>query len=187
MNNSSFIIQCAHVEIRQLENRQFDKIMQVFPKLFWENQEAAYLFWNNVPIRFHYRYELFANFDEVLAVCWMMQKEESGSTKATIQTDYFIFDWVFRWQGEKLEMSARFTARRKCYAAYASALNNAPDIFITKEEFLNEWSTLFQQIFKCFTNSGVIINDGAERRKYELMIGVIHKMESYGKLYTKNA
>lgn len=187
MTKTSFVIQCAHVEIRTLENRQFDRIAEVFPKLFWENQEAAYLFWNSIPVRFHYRYELFANFNEILAVCWMMQKQESGSTKASLRTDYFVFDWLFRWQGDQLEMSAKFMARKKCYDAYANALNKVSDIFLSKEEFLNEWSTLFQQIFRCLTHAGVIINDGIERRKFELMIGVIRQMESYGKLYTQSA
>lgn len=187
MNTTPFLIQCGHVSIRKLDNHRFDKIAHVFPKLFWENQESAYIFWNQIPIRWHYTFEFFANFDDVLAVCRMLQQNESGATKATIQTDYFLFDWIFHWSGEDLQMNASFLARKKSYQRYADALNHVGEIQMTKTAFLNEWTILLQQLLKCFVSAGVIINDGTERRKYELLIELVNQLKNYGQLYTKYA
>ena len=184
---SNFLIQCPHLTPRPLENRVFEKMTQVFPKLFWENDESAYIFWNQVPIRWHYTYELFANFNEILAVCRMLQKEQGGLTKAVIQTDYFLIDWIFKWEGEQLEIKANCLSKKRSYDTYAAAINNVSRIRLTKTEFLNEWKAMFHQVFKAFTSAGVVITDPAERIKYEWMIEMTGRISGYGKLYVKHA
>jgi len=50
--------------------------------------------------------------------------------------------------------------------------------------FLSEWKTLLHQIIVSFEAGEIEIEDGTERRKWELLRRVEKQIAGYGQLYT---
>ena len=178
-----FTIQCGHPTIKDVEAVQFDTLSDVFPYLFHENEESAYIFWNEIPIRMHYTYELYKNIDDIIGLCWLLQKEVSGAMEASFMQDQLIMKWEVRWKNSEVEIVGDFLGRTPSYDSYAKALNENSIIRMPLASFLSEWKALLMQLTKAIQTSGITIEDGIERRRYELMLRSEKKIKGLGVLY----
>jgi len=183
----SLIIQLGHPKILTVTSTSFEQVIEIFIHLFRAEEESIYLFWHQIPIRFRYREELYHNFNDILAMVWLIQQDEQGATKADFITQLILFRWEMRWKEDKLVIHSTFTARDDLYLSYAQALNQCPAVTMSKKAFLSEWKTLLHQIIIAFQASAIEIQDGTERRKWELLQWVEQQIPQYGRLYTRPA
>lgn len=184
-NDAQMMIQLGHPKIERGPFPMFKTVNTVFLELFRVEEESSYLFWNDIPIRLRYREELFHNFDAILALVWLIQRDEQGTTKATLLTQLVTIDWKVRWQINDITIHSVFTPVDDLYEPYAQALNHVPVLSMEKHTFLGEWRTLLHQIILSFQAGQIQIEDGTERRKLELLQRVDKQIPSYGRLYTQ--
>lgn len=179
-----FTIQLGHPKINSIPAKEFAAVKDVFLELFHPNEEQIFVFWNDIPIHLRYLH-LFQNFDEILAMNWLLQKEKQGKTKATLTNDVLQIELNLYWENDDLKIESHFNSLHQSHQMYAEALSKNATINCSKESFLNEWNTLLKQILTAFEAANVTIIDGTERRKMELLRQVEQSINGYGKLYIK--
>ncbi|MEM7185444.1 MAG: hypothetical protein AAF466_02200 [Bacteroidota bacterium] len=180
-----FTVQLGHPKIIQDTPREFEKMQDIFLAVFREVEESAYLFWNDIPIRLRYREDLYRSFNDMLALVWMLQKEPKGSTKATLINQLMEVQLTAKWENDDLSIDGAFKSFEYLYRPLADALSRQSEIRMSRAQFLREWKTLFRQLIEVVESSGHRVQDGVERRRYELLTRVEASIDSYGLLYVE--
>lgn len=180
-----FILQLGHPKINQSTFPAFKQVKEAFICLFRLEEESIYLFWQQIPIQFRYQADLYHNFDEILGMVWLVQRDEQGATKVSFTTQLLTINWELHWKSDNLVINSTFSAQDDLYVPYAQALNQWSEINLSKQAFLSEWKTLLHQIIVAFQASHIQIQDGTERRKWELLQCVERQIPQYGQLYLK--
>lgn len=181
---SSFYIQGGHIAPLHIPQKEFNSISEVFPTLFSERDESAYLFWSEVPIRFHYTYEFYANFDALIELCGKLMDQGEGSSEWILLTDDLIGDLQFDWNAGQLKITGKWKMR-KSDSIYAEVLNKKAVINTTTTDFLNEWTILFMQIKNSFATAGIHLTTDDAKDQWKEMNRIIGGSTSLGKLYTR--
>ena len=181
-----FLLQLGHPKINSLEQKEFESLSEVFRFLFRENEESAYLFWHDIPIRWHYTYEMYVNFNEWVSILWLLFSKEEGANKCLFTTDTLFMEWEVRWNADDLQIESTFTSKRNAYHDYAAALNEHPVIECSKKAFLAEWNTLILQLNKSLDAADVTITDEKENLKYIVLQKLAANLHAYGKLYVNH-
>lgn len=179
-----FSIQLGHPKIQFTSSEEIREVRNGF-SLFHSKEESIYIYINQIPLRLRYREDLYANFDQLLAMVWLVQKEEIGGTKIDLMTQTLLIHWELFWEEDDLFLKGKYRDTEELFAPYAAALNRFPEVKMKKSAFLSEWKTLFHQLIIAFKKGGIEIEDGKERRKFELLEKVEKKIDGYGILYTK--
>lgn len=180
-----FALQLGHPKINAGPFPPFARVRDAFLPLFRAEEESAYLFWHDLPLRLRYHHDLDTNFDAILAMVWLVQRDDAGSTLVDLTTQLLAVRWELRWQGDELRVAGSFRAREDLYAPYADAFSRVPALRIDRQAFLAEWKTLLHQVVVAFEAGGVSIRDGTERRKWELLQRVEREIARYGVLYLR--
>lgn len=178
------LLQLGHPKIKQVSVPAIGHLRDAFLYLFRAEEESVYLFWHDIPLRFRYRQDLHRNFDDILAMVWLVQRDDQGATKVHFATQLVSIDWEIRWGHDNIVIHGRFAAYDDLYAHYAEALNKRPEVKLSKQAFLSEGKTLLHQIIVAFQAGHVEIKDGTERRKWEMLQRVEQLIPQYGQLYT---
>lgn len=181
--NQPLTIQCGHPNIRKVKAREFKTLSEVFPYLFCENEESAYIFWHGTPIRLHYTYELYENINEISGFCWLLQKDDQGELTASFMLEQLIMNWHFTWENNTIRIKSEFQSRMHSYDVYADFLNKKQELTMPLDAFLAEWKVLLMQLGKAIKTSRVTIEDGVERRRYEVMLRAEKKIQQQGSMY----
>ncbi len=143
------------------------------------------MFWHDIPVRFRYREDLYHSFDDILAMLWLIQRDDEGAAKADFKNQLLLINCELRWKMDDLEIRGRFTEQDDLFASYAQALNQFPETKMTRQAFLCEWKSLLYQIIVSFQSGEVEIQDGTERRKWEMLQRVEREIPHFGKLYMR--
>jgi hypothetical protein len=182
-----FTIQLGHPKIETGPFPTLEKVKDAFFYLFRLQEESVYLFWYAIPLQFRYRGDLYHNFNTILAMTWLIQRNLHGATKVNLTNALLSVQWEIHWDERNLTIAATFSALDELYAPYAHALNHWSEIMISKQAFLNEWKSLLHQIIVAFQSAQVEIEDGTERRKWEMLQRVERQIPCYGQLYRRSA
>jgi hypothetical protein len=181
-----FQVQLGHPRIR-ISRPVSAGLGDALSLLFRPDEESVYLFWQEIPIRIRYREDLPRCFGDILALAWMLQRDAEGAARATFETQLVTMDWAVRWQDEACDIEASFAARDPLFEPYAAALAARSTLRIDRTGLLAEWKTLLRQVVVVFEAGGVEIEDGVERRKWELLQRVERGIPAYGEIYTRPA
>jgi len=179
-----FTIQLGHPKINRIPKQEFGSVKDVFLSLFKSPEEAIYLYWNQIPIRFRYKEDLHWSFNDMLALAWMLQKEKKGETKASFQNQLMRMELVCNWNDDDLTIKGSFKPFEFLYQPYGSALNQSEILKLSKKAFLSEWKTLLHQVLVSLEASNCSIKDGLEHRRLELLRQTENSIQDYGRLYT---
>lgn len=178
-------IQLGHPKINQWPAQEVKQVRDVFLKLFHPLEESIYLFWNGIPIRFRYREDMYHSFDEILAMTWLVQKENSGRTKAVLTAQLLKAELRISWKEDLVDIETTFTPFEELYKSYTDTLNTQNRISMSRHQFLAEWKMILHQAIVSLRAGNISIEDGKERRKLELLQHVEQTIPGYGKLYAK--
>lgn len=178
-------IQLGHPKIKKVTTTEYASVKDAFLKLFRAKEEVLYLFWYDIPICMRYQQDIPLSFDSILAMIWLMKKEEQGKTLVTLTTELFTITMKLHWEGAVVDVVTKFEAHSELYSVYANELNKHEYSTVYKEAFINEWNTLLRQLLIVLTAGEITIKEGSEKRKLELFQKSVNEMETYGRLYTK--
>lgn len=144
------------------------------------------MIWNQIPIALRYREDIAANFDSILSMCWLMNKENAGASNVNLVSKELRIKLTFEWNDDLLKLHGTFEPINERFVSYARFLGNNDTIVISKAIFLREWNTLLRQLFLSVQASGHTMVDGTERRKFEMLERTEALINGYGKLYVQN-
>lgn len=181
----NFALQLGHPRIRSGRFPVAQSLSEALDMLFRAQEESVYVFWHDIPIRFRYRQDLSRCFDDILAMVWLMQRDHEGATKVALDTQLLKAAWEVRWKDDACRIEAAFAERDELFAPYAEALNRYPEVHMERSAFLREWNTLLHQIIVSMEAGDVEIQDGVERRKWEMLQRVDRSIAEYGTIYTR--
>jgi hypothetical protein len=182
---SSFLIQGGHISPIYSKQKEFNTLAEVFSKIFSDNDEAAFIFWNKIPIRFHYNYEFFANWDNILE--WLTElstNKVEGEYHWVMQTDVYFVRLNSVWKNGALKIVGTWSDRRS-KTGMADHLNKNNTINIEIDAFLKEWALLLLQVTNAIKTSGISFSSNSESEKMNAMYSLIASIDGAGKLYTK--
>lgn len=180
-----FSIQLGHPKVKVLPVLEFKSIRSVFTSLFRECEESSYLFWNGAPIRLRYREDLHLNFDNLLAMAWLLQDRHEGRTIVTLKNRILEAQLELSWHDDSLLVEGFFVEQSHVYKAFCDSLNKKSKLKISRHAFLKEWHTLLHQISVSLDAGGIEITDGTERRKLEMLQRVNQSINGFGVLYER--
>jgi hypothetical protein len=180
----TFYIQPGHVTVQRVKLKETTTFRAVFPAIFRENDESAFIFWKEIPIRFHYTFECFANLDRLVSLINRMLDSEQGNEQFTFVTDALVGNWSLSWKNDELTIQAHWMGN-KDYAEYAEALNEAGDIIVPIKTFCAEWKLMLVQVLNALDAVGAAkLNDGIMQKVAE--IGkILQSTDAIGILYSK--
>jgi len=176
-----FTIQLGHPKINAIAAKEFETVKQLLYQLFYSDEESFYIIWNHIPIAFDYKESLFNNFDDILAMIWLVNKEDKGETKINLTSNNLSIKFHLSWKDDQIIIDANFDTPVQHLKKYAAILEK--QVSFPKNEYLNEWNTLLRQIISSIEASKCTIADTTERRKLELLQQTETAIKSYGKLY----
>lgn len=178
-----FTIQLGHPKINTIAVQEFDTVRDLLFKLFYSDEESFYIIWNHIPIAFEYKEGLYSNFDNILAMCWMVEKNKEGDTLVNLTNGHIDIELLLTWNNQQINIHPSFKTEIKHLKKYADVLQQNNSLTISKDDFLNEWNTLLKQVITSITASKCNVADTSERRKLELLQQTENAIKSYGKLY----
>ena len=128
-------IQLGHPKIINTEQIELKKVTDAFFKLFHTYEESCFLFWDGIPIRFRYKEDFYQSFNEILAMCWLLEREREGKTKATLINQILAINLQLFWKDDRLTIIAEFEAQEELYLSYTKELNKKRKTSISKQFF----------------------------------------------------
>ena len=113
-----FLLQLGHIKVNQIPPQEFDTVKSVFLRLFIEKDESFYIFWNDIPLRFRYREDLYQDFDDIMSFIWLIHKKEKGETTATFVNQLIEAQVNAYWNEDELKMAGHFSAHETLYQQF---------------------------------------------------------------------
>lgn len=182
--NESFFIQPGHVRVKKNQLSKEDDFRDIFPAMFSENDESMYLFWHQIPIRFHYTFDCFASLGNIIDTLELIAENSVGNTQLIFLTETVSGQWSLSWKDEIVTIDSIWTGREEV-KLYAEALNSAGKVEMKIESFLAEWKLPLIQVLNAIdTGKGRNLNDSIEV-KVEQIGTILQAAESYGIQYQK--
>ena len=179
-------IQLGHLRLAShIPNNVFINASESLKQLFRRHEESAFLFWHEIPIRFRYQQDIPRNFDQILALVWLMQRDDEGASEIELVTQLVSMRWQILWTKDRATITADFKPEMPEYQPYIESLNQHSEISLPKEELINELAMLLRQVAICLKTAKVQIQNGTERRKQELLERVVENILMPGKMYKK--
>jgi hypothetical protein len=182
---TQFYIQMGHVKPINNYGIIVNELKEVFPLIFSENSESAYIFWKQIPIRFHYTYELYANFDAILDWLELLHNQSEGQYTTTLLTDIFIIELNAKWINNQLKIKTNWL-EKDLHKNYALTINNKGAVITHVTTFLAEWKPLLLQIVKAIKTSEIKISNPKENEKIERIKKITPYISNTSILYTKS-
>lgn len=180
-----FYIQPGHIHVQHVSLNIDCAFRDVFPKLFSENSESAYIFWKEIPIRFHYTFECFANLDRLIVLMNKIIDNKQGTEQFTFLTDTLVGNWTLDWSKDSLSIQSNWIGNQG-FSEYADALNRAGSISMPIDAFIAEWKLLLVQVLNSLdTVSAAKLNENIQET-VQFIGKILKSTEKIGTIYTKN-
>lgn len=179
---SQFYIQPGYVKSVYSGKNEVETFREVFPAIFSENEESAYIFWKQIPIRFHYTYECYANIDTLLNWFEMLSNKSSGSHDLVLQTDVFIVELHTKWADDRLKIEPLWRVKTS-HQLLADRLNELGAVVTKVKDFLGEWKLILVQLVRAVERSKITITLPAEREKIMRIKRLTPGVQTDPKLY----
>lgn len=181
-----FYIQMGYPGVLQSNSDSYKRIGEVFASLFHGDEEAFFVFWQDIPIRFRYREDLEYNFSSILAMLQLLKESPEGRTQFILVNEILSLKINLVWQAELLHLDMKVEANFHTYDEYSEILNRKNAFEMDKNKFLAEWHTLIHQLVLSFHAGKVCIDGGLEKSNLELLHNLDRQLEGYGWMYTES-
>lgn len=174
-----FYIQVSNPRVinceKQVCNDLFDAAELLFP-LF---TEKAFMVWNGIWLPIDYKYDLCVILEDILYFLNLIMNDEAGFVKVCFGSDTFQADWNIRWKEDLLEIQSVWNSIHGGKEILV-ALNNSPNITMSKNQFISEWKGLLSKIVHAIRESGLKFID---QQSYMLLQDLEKKIPQEGCLY----
>jgi hypothetical protein len=129
-----------------------DAIETIFPA----ETEDSILWWNRIPVRMNYKYDLSVLIDDVLPLLNALVESDTGINEVHWGSSSFQGTWKVTWNREKLKVQAIWG---NVAGRYEDLLNGRAELELGRDDFLAEWKTLLCKLRTAIAESGIKIED----------------------------
>ncbi|MES9601921.1 MULTISPECIES: hypothetical protein [Actinomadura] len=116
-----------------------DATGQMYPM----DTEDAILFWNRVPVRLEYRYDIAVLLDDLVPLLEEVQNPEFSQTQIHWGSDTFSTEWNIARDGDSLRIDSRWDS---IHGSYEFLLNERSQLTVRIESFVAEWLKVLRRI-----------------------------------------
>ncbi|MEV0663980.1 hypothetical protein ACIBI3_16055 [Actinomadura luteofluorescens] len=137
----NFWLQTGSPETLQLESAEdmADATEQMYPM----GTEDAILFWNRVPVRLDYRYDIPVLLDDLVPLLEEVQNPEFSQTKVHWGSDTFSTEWNIARNEDSLRIDSRWDS---VHGSYEFLLNERSQLTVRIDSFVAEWLKVLRRI-----------------------------------------
>jgi hypothetical protein len=117
--------------------------------------ERAILFWNGIPVRLDYKYDLSLMLDELLRMVLVLSDPHEHELGISWGSDTFTAVWQMEWGGDRLLVRSGWES---IGGGYERLLNSRHELEMSRRQFMAEWKMLFLKIADAIDRSGITIS-----------------------------
>lgn len=139
----NFVIQACTPALDEAAGREFEDLADAIQGLFVMETEDAILFWNWVPIRISYKYDLSVMIDDLLPLLSAMIGTEAGRKEVEWGSNTFRATWAVEWGAGQVRIVGQWDS---VAGAYEALLNSRATVEIDRDVFLHEWKMPLRRI-----------------------------------------
>ncbi len=178
---SSFAIQVGNPLVDRSIAGIFQDLSDVVQEAFHWPTEDAILYWNRIPVRISYKYDLYVMMDDILPTLGEVLNTEEGSSYVRWASNTFDGAWDIQWRQGCITVVAKWN---KIVGGYEKVLQDQPQIEVTVDEFLAEWRGLLGKVLEAVDREGVDVED---RTNLDILKHIMASVPRYGQLYAHSA
>lgn len=177
---SSFAIQVGNPLVDRSIAGIFQDLSDVVQEAFHWPTEDAILYWNRIPVRISYKYDLYVMMDDILPTLGEVLNTEEGSSHVRWASNTFDGAWDIQWRQGRITVIAEWN---KIVGGYENTLQDQPQIEATVDEFLAEWKGLLGKVLEAVDREGVDVED---RTNLDILKHIMASVPHYGQLYAQH-
>ncbi|WP_258940538.1 hypothetical protein [Actinomadura luteofluorescens] len=112
-------------------------------EMYSEDTDDAILFWNRVPVRLEYCYDIPDLLDNLVPLLEELQNPEFSQTEVYWGSDTFSAEWNIVRDGDSLRIDSRWDS---VHGSYESLLNDRSQLTVRIDSFVAEWLKVLRRI-----------------------------------------
>ncbi|GGQ25365.1 hypothetical protein BKA00_002486 [Actinomadura coerulea] len=112
-------------------------------QMYLMETEDAILFWNRVPVRLAYRYDIPALIDDLVPLLEEVQSPEFSQAQIHWGSDTFSTEWTIARDGDFLRIDSRWDS---VHGSYEFLLNERSQLAVRIDSFVAEWLKVLRRI-----------------------------------------
>ncbi len=105
--------------------------------------EDAILFWNRVPVRLEYRYDVPVLLDDLIPLLEEVQNPAFSQTQVHWGSDAFSTEWNIVRDGDSLRIDSHWDS---IHGSYEFLLNDRSQLTVGIDSFVSEWLKVLRRI-----------------------------------------
>lgn len=105
--------------------------------------EDAILFWNRVPVRLEYRYDIPVLLDDLVPLLEEVQNPAFSQTQVCWGSDTFSVEWNIVRDGDSIRIDSRWDS---IHGSYEFLLNDRSQLTVGIASFVTEWLKVLRRI-----------------------------------------
>jgi hypothetical protein len=150
----NFRLQTGNPETLKVESAEdmADATGQMYPM----DTEDAILFWNRVPVRLEYRYDIPVLLDDLVPLLEEIQNPEFSQTQVHWGSDTFSTEWNIVRDGDSLSIESCWDS---VHGSYEFLLNERSQLTVRTDSFVAEWLKVLHRITSDLTIRHVRLED----------------------------
>lgn len=176
---TTFVLQPAFVESILPEQKTLHSIAEAFRFIFRNNKEFGIFLWNGIPVKFSYESDLPLMIEPLIG---LLSNIHSEKQVARFVTPALSFEWSVTSND-----ADQLTIRQTCQhvnGGYKQILNQLGIIIIHRNDFLNEWKLLLNQLVEAFDRSELQLTEPRDQELLQRLRLLNTNIEGPGSLYS---
>ena len=140
-----FRLQTGNPETLKVESAEdmADATGQMYPM----DTEDAILFWNRIPVRLEYRYDIPVLLDDLVPLLEEVQDPNFSQTQVHWGSDTFSTEWRIARESDSLWIDTRWDS---VHGRYEFLLNERSQLTVSIDSFVAEWLKVLRRITSDF-------------------------------------
>jgi hypothetical protein len=170
-------MQVSNPVIQIPDVKKVEDLSEAIEAIFPLATEDAILYWNWIPVRISYKYDLSVLITDLIFMLESLTTSDKGNYEVHFGSSSFRAQWKLSWKANVLTITSNWDS---ISGNYEDLLNKRNQLEVSRSQFLDEWKALLRKVIESVEQSGVEIED-----KHE--INALRKIEasiaSFGNLY----
>ena len=153
----SFQIQPGNPKTQKPADHAVEDLSEAIEEIFRADEDAL-LWWNGLPVKISYKYDLSVLVDDLLPLLDKLLSSPTGTQHVYWGSNTFRAQWDLQWATQELEIQARWES---VAGNYEELLNARPTVKIDQMLFVQEWQALLHKVLLKVSQANLELEDDA--------------------------
>jgi hypothetical protein len=151
-----FAVQASNPAVVSGPAKGVRSMASAIARIFPGATEEAIMYWNALPVRMNYRYDVSVMIDDVQGMLAKLLSERAGEHRVFWGSQTFMAEWRLGWGDGQLRITSDW---KHVAGSYVDALNATAVLEIGHDNFMWEWKALLDRTLKAIDASGIAIDE----------------------------